>query len=72
MVPCCEPTLPHCSRRADKAAGKRVTLSPASPTVHIVEISVEEWRGKKLAVQQVAENVQQHMRVCFDDCMGCF
>eukprot|EP00670_Eutreptiella_braarudii_P009515 CAMPEP_0174310514 /NCGR_PEP_ID=MMETSP0810-20121108/3093_1 /TAXON_ID=73025 ORGANISM="Eutreptiella gymnastica-like, Strain CCMP1594" /NCGR_SAMPLE_ID=MMETSP0810 /ASSEMBLY_ACC=CAM_ASM_000659 /LENGTH=673 /DNA_ID=CAMNT_0015418437 /DNA_START=204 /DNA_END=2226 /DNA_ORIENTATION=+ len=52
----------HSSRRADKAAGKRVTLSPASPTVHIVEISVEEWRGKKLAVQQVAENVQQHMR----------
>ena len=54
--------LPH-SRRADKAGGKSVSFSIEPAKVHIVEIGLAEWRGKRMALKSIAQNVHKHMQV---------
>eukprot|EP00668_Euglena_longa_P019497 GGOE01024268.1.p1 GENE.GGOE01024268.1~~GGOE01024268.1.p1 ORF type:complete len:751 (+),score=70.73 GGOE01024268.1:186-2438(+) len=54
--------LVESSHREMKAGARSVSFSPEPPEVHVVDISADEWRGKRLALHHIAQHVEQHMR----------
>eukprot|EP00667_Euglena_gracilis_P003740 EG_transcript_3748 len=50
------------SHRQVPAGARSVSFSPEPPEVRVVDISVDEWRGKRRVLHHIAQHVAQHMK----------